>query len=91
LCYTVLTTQGTTVITQTYTAYGSTRGGDTLPTDHTFTGQKRDGTGLLYFNARYYDPSLGTFISPDTLVPDAGVALDYNRFMIVRGNPIRQT
>jgi hypothetical protein len=26
-----------------------------LQTDRTFTGQKQDGTGLLYMNARYYD------------------------------------
>jgi hypothetical protein len=46
---------------------------------------------LLYYNARYYDPSLGTFISPDTLVPDPGLVLDYNRYMYVRGNPLRYT
>ncbi|MFZ1754285.1 MAG: RHS repeat-associated core domain-containing protein [Caldilineaceae bacterium] len=46
------------------------RGGDpaALSTDRTFTGQKSDGTGLLYYNARYYDPALGTFLSPDTMV-----------------------
>ncbi|MCY4412506.1 MAG: polymorphic toxin type 44 domain-containing protein [Caldilineaceae bacterium] len=61
----------------------------TLHTDRTFTGQKEDGTGLLYYNARYYDPALGTFISPDTLVPDAGMAIDYNRFLYARGNPLK--
>ena len=54
-------------------AYGSERAatGD-LQTDHTFTGQKRDATGLMYYNARYYDPALGTFDSPDSVVPGAG-------------------
>ena len=33
-------------------------------------GQKRDATGLMYYNARYYDPALGTFISPDSMVPE---------------------
>ena len=60
-----------------------------LPTDRTYTGQKQDGTGLLYYNARYYDPSLGIFLSPDTLVPDAGRVVDYNRFLYVRGNPLK--
>ena len=50
-----------------------------LKRDRTFTGQKADSTGLMYFNARYYDPSLGQFLSPDTLVPDAGLVLDDNR------------
>jgi len=27
---------------------------------------------ILFCDARYYDPALGTFLSPDTLVPDAG-------------------
>lgn len=58
-------------------------------TDRTFTGQKQDGTGLLYYNARFYDPALGTFLSPDTLVPDAGRVVDYNRFLYVRGNPLK--
>ena len=38
-----------------------------LPTDYTFTGQRQDNTGLIYMNARYYDPELGQYISPDTL------------------------
>ena len=32
-----------------------------------------DGTGLYYYNARYYDPTIGRFISADTFVQyDAG-------------------
>jgi hypothetical protein len=30
-------------------------------------------------------------LSPDTLVPDPGLVLDYNRYMYVRGNPLRYT
>ena len=44
---------------------------------------------MLYYNARYYDPALGTFISPDSLVPDAGMVVDYNRFLYARGNPLK--
>ena len=56
--------------------------------DRQYTGQQKDSTGLYYYNARYYDPQLGTFISPDTLVPEPGVLFDYNRYMYVRGNPV---
>jgi len=52
-----------------YYPFGSTRAGD-VPTDRKFTGQRLDGTGLYFYNARYYDPLTGRFISPDTLVPD---------------------
>ena len=60
-----------------------------LSTDFTYTGQKVDGTGLMYYRSRYYDPVIGQFISPDTIVPDATSALDYNRYMMVRGNPLK--
>ncbi len=47
---------------QGYTAYSEKRHGDDLLTDHNFTGQKRDATGLLYYQARYYDPAVGKCI-----------------------------
>jgi RHS repeat-associated protein len=74
-----------------YRAYGNYRRGGDLPTDYRFTGQKQDASGLIYMNARYYDPVLGQFISPDTLVPDPGVLIDYNRYGYARGNPMRFT
>ena len=37
-----------------------------------YTGQRKDGTGLLFYNARYYDPGLARFVSADSVVP--GVA-----------------
>jgi RHS repeat-associated protein len=37
-------------------------------THHRFTGKYLDdSTGLYYFGARYYDPALGRFVSPDPL------------------------
>ncbi len=71
-----------------YAAYGRQRDSGPVVTDHRFTGQKVDGNGLYYYNARYYDPVLGAFISPDTLVPDPTNLLDYNRYMYVRGRPL---
>ena len=73
------------VADQRYYAYGKQRDSGPVGTDHRFTGQKQDGSGLVYMNARYYDPLLGQFISPDTLVPDAGLLVDYNRYGYARG------
>lgn len=39
---------------------------------------------LLYYNARYYDPALGTFISSDALVPDAGMVIEL--YCSIRGS-----
>ena len=76
---------------QWYKAYGLQRYNGPVSADHRFTGQKQDGSGLQYFNARYYDPQIGLFVSPDTIVPDAGNVFDYNRFMYVRGRGLRQS
>ena len=43
----------------------------------------------MYYRARYYDPSLGQFISPDTIVPDPSNVLDYNRYLYGLGNPLK--
>jgi len=52
-----------------YFPYGQVRySSGTLPTTYTFTGQRLDGTGLLYYGARYYDPRIGRFVSADSLV-----------------------
>ena len=61
---------------------------DELIADRRFTGQREDGTGLVYMNARYYDPAIGQFISPDTIVPDPGRVFGYNRYMYGYGNPL---
>ncbi len=41
--------------------------------------------------ARRYDPALGRFIQPDTLVPDPGDPQALNRYSYVGNNPVRYT
>ena len=43
----------------------------------------------MYYNARYYDPEIGQFISPDSIVPDPTNVFAYNRYMYVYGNPLK--
>jgi len=84
---------------QWYYAYGNVRTpapttpcSGALPTDYTFTGQKRDASaGLMFYNARYYDTTLGRFISADTIVPSAGNPQSLNRYAYVYNNPVRYT
>ncbi len=53
---------------QLFSPYGSARyTSGTLNTARGFTGQYNDTlTGLDYFNARYYDPVVGVFLSADS-------------------------
>ena len=80
---------------QYYLPFGGSRGvsGGGLDTDRTYTGQVSDEalTGLMFYNARYYDPLLRRFISPDTIVPDPGNPQDLNRYTYVRNNPVMYT
>lgn len=63
-----------------------------LPTDYTFTGQRRDASaGLMYYGARYYDATLGRFVSADTVVPNAGNPQSLNRYAYTLNNPVRYT
>jgi hypothetical protein len=43
----------------------------------------------LYYGARYYDPQLGAFLSPDTLVPDPSRVAAYNRYAYAYNNPLK--
>jgi len=39
----------------------------------------------------YYDPELGRFIQPDTVIPDLSNPQSYNRYSYVLNNPLRYT
>jgi RHS repeat-associated protein len=54
---------------QEFDPWGLVLSGGITATTRNYTGQHLDGTGLLYYNARYYDPAIGRFISADTVVP----------------------
>ena len=57
-----------------------------------YTSQEFDAeTGLYNYNARLYNPSLGRFISPDTIVPDPSNPQAFNRYSYVINNPIMYT
>jgi RHS repeat-associated protein len=75
-----------------YYPYGETRWiTGTLQTDFTYTGQRSEGPGLgglMDYGARHYDPALGRFLSPDTIVPNPANPQDLNRYVYVRNNPL---
>ncbi len=73
-----------------YFPYGQTRiNTGTKDVHHKFTGQELDAeTGLYFYGARYYDPLLGRFIQPDTIVPNLRNPQDLNRYSYVSNNPV---
>jgi RHS repeat-associated protein len=81
--------------TTRYTPFGDYRPGSSQNdiTDRGFTGQKSNmaDLGLYYYNARYYLPSTGRFLSADTIVPDPTNPQSFNRYSYVNNNPLRFT
>ena len=51
-----------------------------------FSGREDDGTGLMYYRARYYHPQLQRFISED---PIGFIGGDANLYAYVENNPIQ--
>lgn len=69
-----------------YSAFGQTQSTTgSSPNRLKYTGREEDGTGLMYYRARYYDPALGRFISEDPLGFDGG---DINLYQYAAANPI---
>ncbi|EKO22916.1 RHS repeat-associated core domain protein [Leptospira interrogans str. UI 12621] len=74
-----------------YEPYGSIIRNDSYGPDifrYKFTGQIEDKeTGLYYYKARYYEPTLGRFLQADSVVMPTNVN-GMNRYMYVDGNPV---
>jgi RHS repeat-associated protein len=74
------------VASSSFMPFGSLRSGGPVGTERTFTGQVDDaGTGLMFYNARYYDPVVGRFTQADSVLDGT------NRYAYVRNNPTRFT
>ena len=55
-----------------------------------YTGHVKDvSTGLVYMQARYYDPAIGRFLSVDPVAPSAGDEDSINRYAYAENNPVR--
>ena len=53
-----------------------------------YTGKELDeDTGLVYFGARWYDPSIGQFLSVDPVGVIPGNRFSYNRYAYANNNP----
>jgi RHS repeat-associated protein len=68
-----------------YKPYGETwiaKGSSSEDIERFYTGQIKDESGLYYYNARYYDPKVGMFISADPAMSGA------NFYEYANNNPL---
>ncbi|GEM_PF-3025658 len=73
-----------------YMPFGSVRSHSGANTsDYKYTDQELDAeNGLYNYNARLYDPFIGRFISPDTIVPEPFNPQSLNRYSYCLNNPL---
>ena len=63
---------------------------DTQNTKYLYTGQEFDQESeLYYYNARYYNPLIGRFISLDPILGRDGDVLSRNGYIYVKNNPLK--
>jgi len=62
---------------------------ETIANDFKYAGEMQDSeTGLYYLRARYYDPTLGRFISKDSYEGSITNPLSLNLYTYVQNNPL---
>jgi len=78
-----------------YSAYGRdryTESSTAFPVSRRYTSQVLDeDTGLYFYGARYYDPQVGRFIQPDTVIPSVSNPQHLNPYSYCLNNPLRYT
>jgi RHS repeat-associated protein len=81
---------GSLLYASLYKPWGESRYQSAAPnTDYQFTGQRRDSYINLYLmGSRWYAPVLGRFISPDSIIPQPGNPITWDRYSYVYNNSI---
>lgn len=82
--------QGNIIARYDYKPYGSSVASLGVPPDGPgYTGHVNDpDTGLVYMQARYYDPETGRFLSVDPNTPTAANTFNFNRYEYANNNPV---
>ncbi len=78
-----------------YRPYGSvvveSSGGSSVPPEVGFTGQRFEKPAALYdYGARWYDPEMGRFLQPDSIVPEPFNPQSLNRYSYVMNDPVNR-
>jgi RHS repeat-associated protein len=79
---------GNVISTSDYRPYGSQALG-TPEQGPGYTGHVNDvDSGLVYMQARYYDPEIGRFLSTDSASTTPGSVSAFNRYVYAKNNPL---
>jgi RHS repeat-associated protein len=81
---------GNSLNSYTYDIWGNSKTtSETMPNPFRYSGELWDSaTNLQYLRARWYDPSIGRFISEDTFEGDYKNPLSLNLYTYVENNPL---
>jgi RHS repeat-associated protein len=78
---------------ENFTPYGEqsdTLAGAAREQGPAYTGHVTDaGTGLSYMQQRYYDPTIGRFLSVDPMAADGTTAWNFGRYNYAANNPLK--
>jgi RHS repeat-associated protein len=83
---------GTLISETRYMPFGQVRAsvGTITQTDYGYTFQQKvNSTGLMDYDARMYDASLGRFIQADTIASGSNTSQTLNRYSYTTNNPIK--
>jgi RHS repeat-associated protein len=82
---------GSVLNTYSYDIWGTSRSNsETMPNPFRYSGELWDSeTNLQYLRSRWYDPSLGRFISEDTYEGESRNPLSLNLYTYVENNPLK--
>ena len=85
----VMITDGNAAVTgtQRFDAWGNQVASTGTVPQYGYTGRELDETGLVYYRARYYDPTIGRFVKRDPVGLKGGI----NRYAYGLNNPVRFT
>jgi RHS repeat-associated protein len=90
----VINASGVVISDIKYKTWGETRYENASnPTNYTYTGQYTytSDFGLMFYESRWYDPSLGRFNKPDTLIPTTQGIQAWDRYAYSNNNPLKYT
>ena len=86
---TIVDGEGAVVKSYDYDEFGvTTSTGDAFFNEVTFTGSIADASGLLYMNARYYNPATARFLSQDTYTGSASDPWTQHLYAYCNNNPV---